>query len=256
MPKTKKDTVDYFPHYCHNSKFVEIIESKYGNDGYAFLFKLYEHIGNTDGHCVNINDDHELVYICSRAHVTEEKGREILDLLAKIDAIDKESYAYGMIWCQEFVDELFAVYANRKRSLPAKPNIYSRNVPSADISTVDILQSRVEESIGEHRREEEDSSEPLHDSKPFLTFPCSGKVKEWILFEDQVLEFIPLYPAVDVRLQARKALGWCIANPRNRKTARGMLRFLNSWLSREQDKAIKASGGSSARQWQPNTGGE
>lgn len=31
--------------------------------------------------------------------------------------------------------------------------------------------------------------------------------------------------------------GWLIANPNNRKTPTGMLRFINGWLAREQNKA-------------------
>lgn len=46
-----------------------------------------------------------------------------------------------------------------------------------------------------------------------------------------------LYPAVNVKSELSKIIGWLEANPNKRKTARGMLRFVNSWLSREQDKA-------------------
>lgn len=46
-----------------------------------------------------------------------------------------------------------------------------------------------------------------------------------------------LYPAVNVKSELSKIIGWLEANPAKRKTARGMLRFVNSWLSREQDKA-------------------
>ena len=31
-------------------------------------------------------------------------------------------------------------------------------------------------------------------------------------------------------------IGWCEANPTKRKTARGVTKFVNGWLAREQDK--------------------
>jgi predicted phage replisome organizer len=43
------------------------------------------------------------------------------------------------------------------------------------------------------------------------------------------------YPAVDVEQEFHKMIAWCDANPNKRKTARGVARFINSWLEREQD---------------------
>src|SRR5690606_6129748 len=48
------------------------------------------------------------------------------------------------------------------------------------------------------------------------------------------------YPAVDVVAQLRKMRGWLIANPANRKTSAGVLRFVTRWLGQEQDKAGKS----------------
>lgn len=49
-------------------------------------------------------------------------------------------------------------------------------------------------------------------------------------------EFSTLYPAVDVMQELRNMRGWLLNNPKNRKTASGIRRFINSWLAREQDK--------------------
>jgi len=43
-------------------------------------------------------------------------------------------------------------------------------------------------------------------------------------------------PAVDVMQELRKMKSWLDSNPRRRKTKQGILRFANSWLTREQDK--------------------
>lgn len=50
-------------------------------------------------------------------------------------------------------------------------------------------------------------------------------------------ELSELYPAVDVDQQLRNMRGWLLANPKNRKTKSGIMRFVNSWLSREQNQA-------------------
>ena len=54
---------------------------------------------------------------------------------------------------------------------------------------------------------------------------------------ETVAELSGLYPAVDVAQQLRSMRGWLLANPKNRKTKAGIMRFVNSWLSREQNSA-------------------
>lgn len=49
-------------------------------------------------------------------------------------------------------------------------------------------------------------------------------------------EYEELYPNVDIMQELRKMKGWLNANPTKRKTKRGIKRFINNWLSREQDK--------------------
>ena len=58
---------------------------------------------------------------------------------------------------------------------------------------------------------------------------------------EMVAELSGLYPAVDVEQQLRNMRGWLLANPKNRKTKSGIMRFVNSWLSREQNSARPAS---------------
>jgi hypothetical protein len=58
---------------------------------------------------------------------------------------------------------------------------------------------------------------------------------------EMVAELSGLYPAVDVAQQLRGMRGWLLANPKNRKTKAGIMRFVNSWLSREQNSARPAA---------------
>ena len=62
---------------------------------------------------------------------------------------------------------------------------------------------------------------------------------EYPFLERQVDELTALYPAVDVPQQLRNMRGWLMANPKNRKTKSGIMRFVTAWLSREQNSARK-----------------
>lgn len=62
--------------------------------------------------------------------------------------------------------------------------------------------------------------------------------------EREVLEWEQLYPAVDIRQELRSMLGWLLADPKRKKTKRGINRFINGWLSRRQDRGGGSHGNS------------
>ena len=47
-------------------------------------------------------------------------------------------------------------------------------------------------------------------------------------------EYAALYPAVDVAQELCNMRGWCLSNPRKRKTRSGVKHFISSWLARVQ----------------------
>ncbi|CRL45853.1 hypothetical protein SGGMMB4_03957 [Sodalis glossinidius str. 'morsitans'] len=74
-------------------------------------------------------------------------------------------------------------------------------------------------------------SEPM-----FISLPLNDG-SEFSVTEALVTEFESLYPAVDVRQELRNQRGWLLAQPRRRKTRRGIRRFVSGWMCREQDRA-------------------
>lgn len=59
--------------------------------------------------------------------------------------------------------------------------------------------------------------------------------EEYPITQKEIDGWIELYPAVDVMQELRAMKGWCISNPTKRKTARGITRFINSWLAKTQN---------------------
>ncbi|MGC4033643.1 MAG: hypothetical protein QM754_18315 [Tepidisphaeraceae bacterium] len=64
-----------------------------------------------------------------------------------------------------------------------------------------------------------------------LVYPCVGNPKSWNLHQSGVDRLSQHFPSLDVLAECRAALAWCEANPRGRKTASGMKRFITSWLT-------------------------
>lgn len=56
------------------------------------------------------------------------------------------------------------------------------------------------------------------------------------IHQDDIDLWSELYPSVDIMQELRKMKGWLDSNPTKRKTKNGIKRFINNWLSREQDK--------------------
>lgn len=61
------------------------------------------------------------------------------------------------------------------------------------------------------------------------------------------------YPAVDVKQELRKMISWLDANPKRKKTRNGVDRFINTWLSREQDKGGVYKNGTRQQACEPTT---
>ena len=83
---------------------------------------------------------------------------------------------------------------------------------------------------------EEDSAEPQAPSAPpSICLPLNDGT-EYPVSVEQCHEWAGLYPAVDVIQQLRAMRGWLDANPKKRKTKRGIKAFVVRWLAKEQGK--------------------
>lgn len=84
---------------------------------------------------------------------------------------------------------------------------------------------------------------------PIISIILNDKTFFDVLPEDYN-RWCELYPAVNVIQELRKMSGWCTDNPTRRKTKKGIRRFINNWLAREQDKGSRYRGGNA-----PHAGG-
>jgi len=148
MARPKKQTIDYFSHDCHCSakQTLFILEQKYGNDGYAFWFKLLEMLGSTEGHVLDCRNPATWQFLQAKTRLSEDVCVEILKILAELNAIDSELWGEKQIWSQNFVDRISDVYRNRRVGTPAKPGFYTQKPRPAIVSTAKSTQSKVKES--------------------------------------------------------------------------------------------------------------
>jgi len=166
MSKRTKATVDYFPHIIKKGKTIFILESKFGNDGYAFWFKLLELLGDNEGHYIDCNDPSTWEYLLAYIRVDEETVNKIIEVLIELGNIDKELWEHKILFCQNFIDNIGDVYKRRIIEKPTKEAICQQlgivltvkciQLPTSNGINVDICpQSKVKESKVKESKDKE-----------------------------------------------------------------------------------------------------
>ena len=131
------------------------------------------------------------------------------------------------------------VFLEEKRQLAEKNGIYSRfssgipsDIPSVYPDKVSIGKDSIDKNSINTISSELEAHEP----------ECSGILLPLI---DKTDYDVPLskiegwekaYPAVDIKQELHKMAAWLESNPQRKKTGRGIDRFINTWLSKEQDR--------------------
>lgn len=92
------------------------------------------------------------------------------------------------------------------------------------------------------------SAEPETVSAPPIISIILNDKTFFDVFPEDYNRWCELYPAVNVMQELRKMSSWSTDNPKRRKTKSGIRRFINAWLSKEQDKGgqYRYQGGSSS----------
>jgi hypothetical protein len=182
MARPAKVKVDYFPHVTHTGKSIAILETRWGNDGYAFWFKLLELLGDSDDFAYNCNQSADWEYLLSKTRVTDPVALAILNKLAEIGAIDAECWTRKIVWSDHFVRNLESVFEKRKRQAPQKPEFteqkplaeevsgehHDGNSPEQDIiptETDKLNESKPNESKAEESKPKQNESEEIEKEK-------------------------------------------------------------------------------------------
>ena len=229
MARPIKNTVDYFPHIVNHGKTIFILESKFGNDGYAFWFKLLELLGTSHDHVYNYSNPVDWEFLLAKTKVSEDKAHNIIKTLAEVGAIDSELLEENIIWCENFVKGVEAVYKNRRQELPKKPVITRRNPTDAVVSTDDNTQTIVKETIVNKTIVEEESKKPTSSKIKFnlLTNKWEG------ITDEDIVNWEKFNPGCNVKIQLATMREWLMDDPtRIKKVCR---KWVIDWIKRTFD---------------------
>jgi hypothetical protein len=183
----------------------------------------------------------------------EDAGEGVPEWLAELEKegcirryeVDGAQYLQVMQWPK-----------HQKIDRPSKPQF-----PGLDEATREESRDTRERSSEEGTKEGKGKGkENISRPAPVEPAPAAGPVlltiglndgSEFPVTEAQAKEFADLYPAVNVPQQLRAMKAWAIANPSKRKTKTGILRFVNAWLAKDQDRGGSPSGNGVSQEPRP-----
>lgn len=186
MARPKRQTVDYFPHQCKHGRTMFIVDQKYGNDGYSFWFKVLELLGSTEGHFIDCRNPDTWEFLQAITHLDDNICTDILNLLAKLEAIDGELWSKKIIWSDNFITGIADVYRNRRVKTPPKPDFYTQKPHETGVSTPENPQSKVKESKGKEKKVKKEyiaRFEEFWEVYPLREGKKIGKAETCVLFE-------------------------------------------------------------------------
>ena len=137
---------------------------------------------------------------------------------------------------QEIIAEALGTFQERSKNAP-------RTFQERSRSDMDKEKDREKEEDNTSCAEPNKIRPAPPDASPvFITLELNDN-SEFPITENIIARFAPLFPAVDIREQFKFMSSWCITHPTQRKTKAGIMKFVNSWLSREQNKPKLTSNG-------------
>ena len=267
--------VNYFPLYCVLDEKFELLEAEYGLKGFAIVVKLFQRIYKEHGYYCEWSNDISLMFAkqCGFSNVgvpnkndTDSLGgadgssppgrsKNLIDLVVNASIrrgiFDKRLFEeYSILTSRGIQRNFLKIVRNRKEVEVKKEYLLLSDAEikgnvvrtcNSDVRTcnsdVRIEQSKVKERKGKEIKnttyscpEPEKPAQggniqiPLNDNS-FYVVPLA-KISEWK----------EAFPSVDVECQLKRMVAWCNANPKRRKTKRGIQRFIVNWLSDDQDK--------------------
>ena len=149
MSRPESKNVFYFPHYTKRTIELDLIEHKHGSEGYKAYYRLQEMVADADYHRLSIATEDEKVMFDLGMNCKQEVVDDVIRILLDRGRIDRELWEdESVIWMQDFVETLKAVYVNRRKPLPDKNKV----------STCSNTEKRKEKKIKEKESREKDDS--------------------------------------------------------------------------------------------------
>lgn len=261
MPRPQKEGIDYFPldvNFFSDPK-IKILKARYGVDGIAVYVYLLCEIYRS-GYYITFNED--MAYVMSDdLKMSSDKVMQVLRFLLERSLFDNKLFQSDAVLTSAGIQKRFQLAVKeRAKKNPVKIEgfwLLSEEKTEPFIKVNSFLNSSGKKEGYSGKNNDNSREESLKESKVkeskenkrkeiSLELPESSSqeaVYKLILndgsfhsvYLQEIEKYQGLYPAVDIDQEFRKMIGWLDSNQSNRKTKRGINKFINGWLCRAQD---------------------
>ena len=275
MGRSPKVGLDYFRLDVHLDDKFKLIEAEFGLKGFAVVVKLYQRIYGEQGYYCEWNEDVALVF-GDETRLGANAVSEIVTASIKRKLFDKNLFDRYQILTSTGIQKWYFEAVGRREQveviqeyllipvdkMPKNVCINRINASNNPINASRNPHSKAEDSKGEDSREKDskagtfcaetpDNGRSTQKQKPQPTpsefnIPLQDGTFYNVPLEN-VAYYKKLYPGVDVEQALRNMVGWSMDAGPNRKTAKGIKRFITGWLIKEQDKAGRRLGNANYR---------
>lgn len=125
MARPESKTVEYFPFYVKDGDTLFLLESKFGCEGLGFFTAVLRFLSQTPDHHYCLQDPVKKMRFFAKAHIDEEKGMKMLELMAVTGKINKVLWdGNQVIVSEDFLNSLGEAYKKRKNAIITIDDIY------------------------------------------------------------------------------------------------------------------------------------
>lgn len=261
MARPQKTGLDYFPldvDFFSDNK-IRILRARYGMDGITvYIYLLCEIYKN--GYYMEWNDDFKYI-LADELNLTDGFIEQVLTFLLERSLLDSTLFKSDTILTSPGIQKRYQLAVKeraKKRPIEIekfwllkpeetesfiKVNSFLNNSRNNDGFSRNNGSKSMEESLKESKVNKSKVNKKISselETSPRPEAAYSLQLVDGSMYpvsQAEVEKYRELYPAVDADQEFRKMIGWLDSHPKNRKTRRGIARFVNGWLSRAQDSA-------------------
>lgn len=270
MARPQKEGLEYFPFDCgfFRDKKTRLVKAKFGAKGLAVLIHAFCEIYENRGYYMTWDEDDCLMMAeAVGCGVSPELVSQVIEFSAARSLFDYTLFSQEQILTSRGIQKRFIQGASKRDNIRMRKDLFlldENEIPKGSLVKLDLFTvsgekthvsglettvtgesiPKAKESIEKHSIVK-NSNSILPGATGVASGPASSPIvyqlplntkKPYPITKADIKDWQDLYPAVDIKAELRKMKGWLDANPNRRKTARGIKRFINSWLSREQDR--------------------
>ena len=252
MARPIKTGTDYFPLDVELDIKMDFVESRYGNDGFSTIIKLWQKIYAENGYYCKWDNDIAVLFAFKKANnIDIDKLDGIIKLALEKELFDKNIYEkYGVLTSAGIQKRYLLITERRKKvvingdylliDIPTNSINVDINFINVDINSknVDInTQSKVKESKGKESKVNKIKEKNI---EPAARKPIRHKYGAYnnVLLNDEELEKLKAEFPNDWKGRIEKVSEYCASTG---KAYKNYLATIRNWAKRDKQKCEKSA---------------